>query len=181
MAFHHLCESLALPATFAVADGGPPAATVLYLLWSFFMIWFLRKRKTSATLPPGPYAWPIRGNLHQLVLPAHRSLKGLADKYGPILFLRLGSVPTFVVSSSETAKGFLKTHDLIFASRPPTAVGRLMFSNSKDVVFAPYGDHWRKMRKICVFRTTDCQKNRILQECARGRGVCDDLFNLGGE
>eukprot|EP00253_Pinus_taeda_P000815 PITA_00815 len=150
MDFHNLRQSLAFPATLTVADGGPPAATVLCLLWSFFMIWFLRKRRTSARLPPGPYAWPVIGNLPQLILPAHRSLRGLADKYGPILFLRLGSVPTVVVSSSETAKEFLKTHDLIFASRPRTAAGRLMFSNSKDVVFAPYGDHWRQMRKICV-------------------------------
>jgi len=110
----------------------------------------LQKRRISARLPPGPYAWPIIGNLHQLILPAHRSLKGLADKYGPIFFLRLGSVPAVVVSSSEIAKQFLKTHDLIFASRPPRAAGRLMFFNSKDVVFSPYGDHWRQMRKICV-------------------------------
>ncbi len=30
------------------------------------------------------------------------------------MFLRFGSVPTIVVSSSEIAKQFLKTHDLMF-------------------------------------------------------------------
>eukprot|EP00253_Pinus_taeda_P035753 PITA_35753 len=148
MAFHNLRVFLALPTTLTVTNGGAAAATILCI---FFLILFLhKKRRISATLPPGPPAWPIIGNLHQLVLPAHRSLRGLAHKYGPIVFLRLGSVPTVVVSSSETAKEFLKTHDLIFASRRPTAAGRLLIYNSKDVAFAPYGDHWRQVRKICV-------------------------------
>eukprot|EP00253_Pinus_taeda_P021684 PITA_21684 len=151
MAFHNLRVFLALPTTLTVTNGGAATATILCLFFSFFLILFLhKKRRISATLPLGPPAWPIIGNLHQLVLPAHRSLKGLAHKYGPILFLRLGFVPTVIVSSSDTAKEFLKTHDLIFASRPPTAGGRLLFYNSKDVALAPYGDHWRQVRKICV-------------------------------
>eukprot|EP00253_Pinus_taeda_P029022 PITA_29022 len=47
------------------------------------------------------------------------------------------------------AKQFLKTHDLIFASRPPSSTRKYFFFD-EDIAFAPYGDHWRKMRKICV-------------------------------
>jgi len=151
MAFHKLRLSLPLPATFSTLDGGGAAtAATVGLFFSFFFIWLLQKRRISAKLPPGPYALPIIGNLHQLRLPVHRALKGLADKYGPILFLRLGSVPTVVVSSSEMASHFLKTHDLIFASRPLTSPGKYVFYDFKDVIFAPYGDHWRQMRKLCV-------------------------------
>ena len=66
------------------------------------------------------------------------------------MFLSLGYVPTVVVSSSEIAKLFLKTHDLVFVDRPPRTAGKLLFFNYKNVIFAPYGDHWRQMRKICV-------------------------------
>jgi len=144
MVFQNLSVSLPLPATLTVAGRGAATAAILCIIFSFFSR-LLHKRRISARLPPGPYAFPIIGNLHQLVFPAHRTLKSLADKYGP-----MGCVPTVVVSSSDIAKQFLKTHDLIFASRPSKAAGKLMFFNSRDVVFSPYGDHWRHVRKICV-------------------------------
>eukprot|EP00253_Pinus_taeda_P018652 PITA_18652 len=147
---------LSLPIT--VAGEGAAIAAFVGLVFSFFFIWSLHKRRISARLPPGPFPWPIIGNLHQLILPAHRSLKDLADKYGPIFFLRLGSVPTVVVSSSEMAKYFLKTHDLLFSSRPPTSVGKYIFYNSKDIVFSPYGDHWRQIRKICVVQLLNAKR-----------------------
>eukprot|EP01018_Ginkgo_biloba_P010768 Gb_16026 [translate_table: standard] len=80
----------------------------------------------------------------------HRKLRELSKKYGPIMFLRLGSVPTVVASSPEMAKEFLKTHDLIFASRPSTCVGKYMAYNYTDVAFSPYGTYWRQMRKMCL-------------------------------
>jgi len=49
----------------------------------------------------------------------YRDLHQLAQKYGPMMNLRLGFVPTIVVSSPKAAQLFLKTHDVIFASRPP--------------------------------------------------------------
>ena len=82
--------------------------------------------------------------------PIQRGLKDLADKYGPIMFLRFGSVPAVVVSSSEMAKLFLKTHDSIFASRPSTAFGKYMSYNYNGVIWSPYGDQWRQVRKLCV-------------------------------
>eukprot|EP00253_Pinus_taeda_P022326 PITA_22326 len=117
-----------------------------------FFFWILQQciRRNKSRLPPGPYPWPIIGNLHQLSLPAYRSLKNLADKYGPIMFLRLGSVPTVVVSSSDIAKQFLKTHDMVFANRPSTATGKYISYNFKGVVLTPYGDYWKHVRKLCV-------------------------------
>jgi len=58
-------------------------------------------------------------------------------RIGPILFFSLGLFPTIVVSSSEIAKFFLKTHDLIFVSQPLGADGRLVFFNFNDVFFTP--------------------------------------------
>lgn len=138
MYFHEFVRTLSLS-----------AATGLGIL--AFVYWILNKgRRNGRRLPPGPYPWPIIGNLHQLRLPVHRALKELADKYGPIMFLRLGSVPAVVVSSSEMVQHFLKTHDLIFCSRPATAAGKYFAYNFQGVIFAPYGDYWRQTRKICV-------------------------------
>jgi cytochrome P450 len=146
MGFHKLLQtlSLPLPATWTATAG---FATLMF----FFLYGILHKsRRNGGRLPPGPYPWPIIGNLHQMRKPVHRALKDLADKYGPIMFLRLGSVPTVVVSSSEIAKHFLKTHDSIFASRPATAAGKYLSYNFKGMILSPYGDYWRQVRKLCV-------------------------------
>jgi len=116
----------------------------------FFQILQHKRRRNDFILPPGPSPWPIIGNLHQLSLPAHRALKTLADKYGPLMFLRFGSVPTVVVSSSEMAKHFLKTHDLVFANRLLTTGGKYISYNFKGLILTPYGDYWKYVRKICV-------------------------------
>ncbi|GLJ45515.1 hypothetical protein SUGI_0958290 [Cryptomeria japonica] len=58
------------------------------------------------------------------------------------MFLRLGSVPTVVVSSPAMAKEFLKTHELIFANRPPTSGDKYLGYERRDVAFAPYGGYY---------------------------------------
>lgn len=123
---------------------------VLCLVFHWILQWLNKGTNGGGRLPPGPFPWPVIGNLHQLKPPVHRTLTELAHKYGPIMFLHLGSVPTVVISSSEMAKHFLKTHDSIFVSRPPTAAAKYLFYNSKDVLTAPYGEYWRQMRKLCV-------------------------------
>ncbi|KAH9669734.1 hypothetical protein KPL70_021913 [Citrus sinensis] len=57
---------------------------------------------------------------------------------------------TIVVSSPQAAEQFLKTHDLIFASRPPLQASKYMSYQQKNFAMAPYGSYWRKVRKICT-------------------------------
>ncbi|XLU47250.1 hypothetical protein S245_042064, partial [Arachis hypogaea] len=112
-----------------------------------------KKRKSKnniKNLPPSPPKLPIIGNLHQLGKNPHISLQTLSQKYGPIIHLQLGEVPTVVVSSSKVAKEVLRTHDLALASRPQLYSAKYLFYNCTNVVFSPYGAYWRHIRKICI-------------------------------
>ncbi|OAY37637.1 cytochrome P450 71B10 [Manihot esculenta] len=121
------------------------------------------KRRRSKNLPPGPPRLPFIGNLHQLGAIPHYSLWQLSKKYGPVMFLKLGRVPSVVISSAEAAKEVLKTHDLYTCSRPFSASTQKLSYNYLDVGFSPYGDYWRKMRKICVLELFSAKRVQSFQ------------------
>ncbi|CAL9764802.1 unnamed protein product [Musa acuminata subsp. burmannicoides] len=104
-----------------------------------------------ATLPPGPSKLPIIGSLHHLLggLP-HRSLTALSKKFGPVILLKLGEVPTLVVSSTEAAAEIMKTHDVSFASRPTNLNLQTATYGDRGVGFTSYGFHWRELRKMSI-------------------------------
>ncbi|CAN1257011.1 Cytochrome P450 726A27 [Linum perenne] len=66
------------------------------------------------------------------------------------MFLQLGETRNVVVSSAESAREVMKTHDLNFANRPVILAGTVMAFDSTDVAFAPYGAYWRQLKKICT-------------------------------
>ncbi|CAL4932734.1 unnamed protein product [Urochloa decumbens] len=107
-------------------------------------------RKDRLHLPPSPPGLPILGNLHQMGTLPHRSLWKMAQQHGPVMLLRLGKVPTVVVSSAEGAREVMKTHDADCCSRPDTPGPRRISYGHKDVSFSPYSEQWRERRKILV-------------------------------
>ncbi|KAI4969910.1 hypothetical protein ZWY2020_000824 [Hordeum vulgare] len=123
-----------------------------------------RKNKAKKKLPPGPWTLPIIGSLHHVVsaLP-HRTMTELSRRHGPLMFLRLGEVPTVVVSNAEVAALVMKTNDLAFASRPCSATQDIFGCGGKGIAFAPYSDHWRQMRKICVMELLNSKQVRRME------------------
>ncbi|KAM7267429.1 hypothetical protein ACFE04_009595 [Oxalis oulophora] len=131
-----------------------------FLFISFFSFFFATssRHKNVQKLPPGPRPLPIIGNLHLLGKLPHRSLYTLSQKYGPIMSLKLGQVPTIIVSSPEAAELFLKTHDIVFASRPIVQASVIMSYGTKAMAFTPYGSYWRSVRKFCTLQLFSSSK-----------------------
>ncbi|XBI87186.1 hypothetical protein VPH35_025316 [Triticum aestivum] len=102
-------------------------------------------------LPPGPWTLPIIGSLHHVVsLVPHRQITQLCRRYGPMMHLKLGEVDAVVVSSAEVVAQVMKTNDLAFSTRPGTPMQDIAGYGGRGIIFAPYGDHWRQMRKVCI-------------------------------
>ncbi|KAM6567888.1 hypothetical protein CsatA_027016 [Cannabis sativa] len=123
------------------------------LAFVFFIVsYVLRKqsKEKKKNLPPGPKGYPLIGSLNLLGKNPHRDLQRLSRKYGPIMHMQLGLIPTIVVSSSKAAELFLKTHDLVFANRPPHLAAQHMSWEQRNLSFAQYGSYWRDMRKMCT-------------------------------
>ncbi|RZC73046.1 hypothetical protein C5167_048523, partial [Papaver somniferum] len=66
---------------------------------------------------PGPVHVPIIGNLLKLGKKPQESLTVLAERYGPLMSLKLGTLTTIVVPSSAMAKEILQNNDQSFSGR----------------------------------------------------------------
>ncbi|XP_050378299.1 cytochrome P450 71AU50-like [Argentina anserina] len=126
-------------------------ATGLFAIVYVLQAWIYKsKNKKIKKLPPGPRGFPIIGNLLMLGEFPHVDLHRLAQKHGDIMYLRLGLVPTIIVSSPQAAELFLKTHDLAFATRPPHEAAKHISYGQRNLSYAEYGSYWRTIRKMCT-------------------------------
>ncbi|KAL6874092.1 hypothetical protein ACP4OV_014174 [Aristida adscensionis] len=112
-----------------------------------------RRENAPPRLPPGPWRLPVIGSLHHLAgAPLmHRAMADLARRCdAPVMYLRLGELPAVVISSPAAAHEVMKTHGVAFASRPLSLTLRATAAEGLGVVFEPYGERWRLLRRICA-------------------------------
>jgi hypothetical protein len=139
----------------------------LALLLPLLLLRLLRGRDGDASggggvrLPPGPWRLPVIGSLHHLVGKplVHRALADLARRLdAPLMYLRLGEVPVVVATSRDAAREVLRTNDVAFATRPWSPTIRIMMQEGMGLAFAPYGDVWRQLRKICILELLSARR-----------------------
>ncbi|CBI19440.3 unnamed protein product, partial [Vitis vinifera] len=117
----------------------------------FLFIYFLTKHffQSNKKLPPSPpLSLPIIGHLHLFKKPLHRTFAKISNQYGPILFIRFGSRPVIIVSSPSAAEECFTKNDIVFANRPRLLAGKHLGYNYTTLTWAPYGQHWRNLRRI---------------------------------
>ena len=96
-------------------------------------------------LPPGPRGLPVFGSLLELRHDTHLAIDRLSRRYGDICLLRFGSVPTVIINDPELLQeAFGKTE---LADRWVSEIMNIL-SDQKDLVLAPYGEHWRRMQRF---------------------------------
>ncbi|CAM0908019.1 unnamed protein product [Alopecurus aequalis] len=120
---------------------------ILLLVVSYLLL-TARGAEKGQKLPPCPPRLPVLGNLHQLGLLPHQSLRDLARRHGPVMFLRLGMTPAVAVSSAAAARDVLRTHDADCCNRPACPGNKQLMYGFKNMSFSPYGAYWRDMRRL---------------------------------
>ncbi|KAK7365113.1 hypothetical protein VNO80_13935 [Phaseolus coccineus] len=127
-------------------------------------------------------AWPILGHLPLLngSKTPHKTLGALADKYGPIFTIKLGSKKALVINNWEIAKECFTTNDMAVSSRPKLVAIELMGYNHSIFGFAPYGPYWRELRKITRLEILTTRRVEQLQHVrvSEVQNSIKKLYNL---
>ncbi|XP_057793367.1 cytochrome P450 81Q32-like [Salvia miltiorrhiza] len=136
--------------------------------------------------PPTPYpTLPILGHLYFFTnptLPFHRALSRVSRRHGPALLLQLGSRPALVVSSPAAARQCLARNDVVFASRPTLLNGKHFGYNFTSLAWAPYGDHWRNLRRLSAAHLLSARSLAAVAavRAAEARALARKLGGIGG-
>lgn len=139
--------------TLGVSWGNGPVSWWLVALVATtlaFLVAYVVKNNRGK-LPPGPKMLPVIGNIHQMSALPHQSFWRMGQKFGPIIYVKMGVNPVVVAGTADAAREFLKNHDKSWASRPTNGMVTKIFSeNYLGIGGAPLGPAWRHMRKISM-------------------------------
>uniref|UniRef100_A0A665UCJ1 Cytochrome P450 2J6-like n=1 Tax=Echeneis naucrates TaxID=173247 RepID=A0A665UCJ1_ECHNA len=109
----------------------------------------LRNRRPR-NFPPGPLALPLVGNMFSLDLRnAHRAMTELAETYGKVYSLKLGSTWTVVLNGLSTMQEALLNKGDILNDRPviPLHVDK---DRNQGIIFTN-GHLWKEQRRFALF------------------------------
>ncbi|RWR84384.1 Corytuberine synthase [Cinnamomum micranthum f. kanehirae] len=124
-------------------------ALLLLLLLLLPVIFFLVLRPSHKNLPPGPFAWPIMGNVNAKLNKApHIALTELGRTHGPLMLVRFGLQPIVMANTHEAAMQVLKTHDRALSGRYIPHSLRMKNHIQHSLVWADCTENWKALRRV---------------------------------
>ncbi|KAL2622759.1 hypothetical protein R1flu_002964 [Riccia fluitans] len=161
-----------------------PNLTLVGGLVILLLLIIFKWRNSRIRLPPGPRGWPVVGCLLLLGRLPHQTFALLAKKYGPLMFMKVGSMSLVIVSSPKVAEEVLKTHNKIWTSRYATTAVKIMNYGGKDLAFTEYGPRWRYARRLFLTELVTAKRFSFFQNTRKEeilRGVAEAInVSCGG-
>ncbi|XP_065858922.1 (S)-N-methylcoclaurine 3'-hydroxylase isozyme 1-like [Euphorbia lathyris] len=126
-----------------------PIILLLPLIYLILKHYF---KPSIPSLPPGPFQWPILGNILQVGNKPHLSLTHFSKTYGPLFSMKLGTQLVVVGSSPTAAIEILKKHDRVLSGRyvPHVAPTKSPELNKLSLGWiVECNDKWKYLRSLC--------------------------------
>nr|ADT62516.1 cytochrome P450 2E1 [Camelus dromedarius] len=124
--------------------------TIALLVWmaTLLLISIWKHIYSSRKLPPGPFPLPIIGNLFQLdIKDIPKSLTRLAERFGPVFTLYLGSRRIVVLHGYKAVKEVLLDYKNEFSGRGDNPAFQV--HKNKGIIFNN-GPTWRDTRRLSL-------------------------------
>ncbi|XP_067277957.1 cytochrome P450 1B1 [Pseudorasbora parva] len=139
------------------------SALLSLLVCLMLMIW----RRPARWQLPGPFPWPVIGNAAQLGTCPHVYFTRMAQKYGNVFQIKLGS-RNVVVLNGDAIKEALIKKGVDFAGRPDFSSFRFV-SGGRSMAFGNYSQWWKVHRKIALstvrnFSTANIHTKQTLEK-----------------
>ncbi|NXR74821.1 CP1A4 protein, partial [Pycnonotus jocosus] len=138
-----------------VGSPGAVSATEVLLVATAFCLVFLALQwlqqqpvPEGLRRPPGPWGFPVLGNMLELGKDPHLALTRLSRRYGDVMEVRIGTRPVLVLSGLDTIRQALVKQGEEFMGRPDLYSFHYI-SNGQSLAFSPdSGEVWRARRKL---------------------------------
>ncbi|KAF9470940.1 putative monooxygenase [Pholiota conissans] len=111
--------------------------------------WFVYAKRAKKTSLPGPPHLPLIGSMHHMPTKSAWLVFSEWNKvYGGIFHLDVLGKPIVVINSVKIAKDLLDKRSSIYSDRPHAIMAGDLVGFSRTLAFLPYGDIWRKQRRL---------------------------------
>lgn len=97
--------------------------------------------------PPGPWSLPVIGNIFLFGKAPHKNVTRLAQHYGRIFSMKLGSREVIILNDIDTVKEALLQRGSDFSSRPPLHSFITSSRGERTVAFTVFGPKYAKNKR----------------------------------
>ncbi|XP_012383181.1 cytochrome P450 1A4-like [Dasypus novemcinctus] len=127
---------------------GDVTTSLIILVIVFAFVRVLGNKSKKQVSPPGPWSFPIIGNLLQLGDHPYLTFTEMKKKYGDVFLIKLGMVPVVVVNGVEMVKQVLFKNGEHFAGRPNMHSFSFLAEGKSLSFSVHYGESWKLHKKI---------------------------------